>query len=169
MGALSDLKKGLTNILIATDGSKFSDAAIDACRHITADAEKAHFKIISVVEFPVMVAADTFVGATAECYDRIESEGHLAAKEFVEAAAARLRALFPQATLDLTTQTIDGSPVRVIVEEAESWAADLIVIGSHGYNFWSRALLGSVSGSIVQNAACSVLVVRIPKESEELE
>lgn len=157
------------NILIAVDGSKFSEAAVVACRQIVADAKNARFKIVSANEFPVMIAADPFGAATAGCYDRIESEGQQAAKRFVENAAAQLRALFPRATLDLTTQATSGSPVQVIVEEAEKWAADLIVIGSHGYGFWSRALLGSVSGSIVQNAACSVLVVRTPKESKELE
>jgi len=48
----------------------------------------------------------------------------------------------------------------VILDEAESWGADLIVLGSHGYNAWKRFLLGSVSQAVVSHAKCSVEVVR---------
>ena len=46
------------------------------------------------------------------------------------------------------------------IEEAQNWGADLIIVGSHGYGFWSRALLGSVSNAVINHAPCSVLVVR---------
>ena len=154
-------------VLLATDGSNFSEAAIDACRKIIAEPEKTSFKIISSVEFPMMPASDPFIGASAEYYDQVEQAGRSLAKEFVKQAAAQLRSLFPGVSLDITTKVLDGSPQRVIVEEAESWGANLIVIGSHGYGFWSRALLGSVSSAIVHHAACSVLVVRKAKDSNE--
>ncbi len=153
-------------ILISTDGSKFSEAAIDACREIVVDAEKTSFKIISAVEFPQMIAADPFVGASADFYDQIETQGHALAKGFLEESAARLRGLFPDCTLDISTEILDGAPARVIVEEAEKWSADLIVTGSHGYGFWNRAMLGSVSGAILHHAPCSVLVVRTKQNLE---
>jgi nucleotide-binding universal stress UspA family protein len=49
----------------------------------------------------------------------------------------------------------------VILEEAERWDADLIVLGSHGYGLWQRFLLGSVSQAVVSHARCSVEVVRL--------
>jgi nucleotide-binding universal stress UspA family protein len=61
---------------------------------------------------------------------------------------------------NVSEEVISGSPQRAIVERAKEWGADLIVLGSHGYGFWSRALLGSVSTSVVNHAPCSVLVVR---------
>jgi len=154
-------------ILIATDGSDFSKAAIDACRKIVFDPENTNFKIISAVEYPLMTAADPFIGGSADCYDRIEQAGCALAKQYLEESAARLRSLFPDKSLNLTIEVIDGSPARVIVEQAESWSADLIVIGSHGDGFWSRALLGSVSTSILHHAPCSVLVVRASRNSIE--
>jgi hypothetical protein len=54
----------------------------------------------------------------------------------------------------------------VILDEAERWGADLIVVGSHGYRAWERFLLGSVSQAVVSHAKCSVAVVRCrPAES----
>jgi nucleotide-binding universal stress UspA family protein len=55
-----------------------------------------------------------------------------------------------------------GSPRPVILDEAESWGADLIVLGSHGYSAWKRLFLGSVSQAVVSHAKCSVEVVRCP-------
>lgn len=59
-----------------------------------------------------------------------------------------------------------GSPKRVILEEAERWGADLIMVGSHGYGFWNRLLLGSVSQAITTHANCSVEIVRAPGLAE---
>lgn len=146
-------------ILIATDGSDFSKAAIDECRNVVAAPENASFKIVSAVEHPAPPAAE-IVMVSAEYYDRLGQAGHERAKDHLEQAAARLRSLFPNVALDLTTEVIDGSPTRVVVEKAQEWGADLIVVGTHGYGFWSRALLGSVSNSIVHHAPCSVLVAR---------
>lgn len=70
-------------ILLATDGSNFSKAAIDACRKIIADPENTSFKIISSVEFPTMPASDPFIGASADYYDRVEQAGNSQAKKFV--------------------------------------------------------------------------------------
>ncbi|MDY0301101.1 MAG: universal stress protein [Trichlorobacter sp.] len=47
-----------------------------------------------------------------------------------------------------------------IIEDAEQWEADLIVIGSHGYGIVKHFLLGSVSLAVALNAHCSVEIVR---------
>ena len=147
-------------ILIATDGSDHSKAAIDALANVVANPETTAFKIVSSVEFPAMLPSDPFVGVSAEYYDRIEKAGHGQANEAVEHAETQIRSLFPNHALDITAEVISGSPQRVLVEKAAEWGADLIVVGSHGYGFWSRVMLGSVSNSVVHHAPCSVLVVR---------
>jgi nucleotide-binding universal stress UspA family protein len=61
-----------------------------------------------------------------------------------------------------------GDPRSVIVDEAQAWQADLIVLGSHGYTGIKKWLLGSVAQSVVSHAPCSVEVVRgrVEKENE---
>ncbi len=54
----------------------------------------------------------------------------------------------------------NGDPRSVIVDEAKDWGADLIIVGSRGYSGIKRMLLGSVAQSVVNNAPCSVEVVR---------
>ena len=55
---------------------------------------------------------------------------------------------------------LPGPPRTLILDEAENWRPDLIVLGSHGYRTWERFLLGSVSQAVVSHAKCSVEVVR---------
>ena len=59
---------------------------------------------------------------------------------------------------------LEGSPKQAIVEEAERWGADLVVVGSHGRGFWGRLLLGSVSHAVAARANCPVLIVRPPED-----
>lgn len=146
-------------ILLATDCSDFSKAAVEACRNIIADPKSASVKIISAVERPMPIAAEPFA-ISAEYYNEIEKAGSEQAKGCVEQAEREVRSMFPDVSLNLTAEVIDGSPQQVIVGEAENWGADLIVIGSHGYGFWSRVLLGSVSNAVVHHAPCLVLVVK---------
>jgi len=64
------------------------------------------------------------------------------------------------ADISAETAVREGDPRSAIVDEADEWGADLVVIGSHGRTGVTRWLLGSVAGAIVSHAPCSVEVVR---------
>ncbi|TKV95980.1 hypothetical protein SEVIR_9G399100v4 [Setaria viridis] len=55
-----------------------------------------------------------------------------------------------------------GDPRDVICGAAEKAGADMLVMGSHGYGFLQRALMGSVTNHRVQNCKCPVVVVKRP-------
>jgi nucleotide-binding universal stress UspA family protein len=93
-----------------------------------------------------------------------EEEERERAREVLDRAAERIHpAASSNGHLKVTTEILDGSAKRVIVEEAERWGADLIVVGSHGYRSWERMLMGSVSQAVAMHAECSVEIVRQPK------
>jgi nucleotide-binding universal stress UspA family protein len=54
----------------------------------------------------------------------------------------------------------EGYPASVIVDEAESRGADLIVIGTRGLSGLKHLLLGSIAERVVQKAPCAVLTVK---------
>ena len=64
--------------------------------------------------------------------------------------------------MSVTGDVLTGPPREAILDEADRWKADLIVMGSHGYGVWQRFLLGSVSRAIVSHAKCSVEIVHFP-------
>src|SRR6185503_356574 len=55
-------------------------------------------------------------------------------------------------------RVLRGDPAKELLRQMAESDPDLIVAGSHGLNFLSRLLLGSVSTRLIRNANCSVLV-----------
>jgi nucleotide-binding universal stress UspA family protein len=53
-----------------------------------------------------------------------------------------------------------GDAAAEIVDEASSWNADLVVLGSRGLTGLSRLLLGSVARNVLQGTQSSILIVR---------
>ena len=77
--------------------------------------------------------------------------------------------LFATLALQVRVETCveKGDPRDVICGAAEKGGADLLVMGSHGYGFLQRALLGSVSNHCVQNCKCPVVVVKRPDSKQQ--
>lgn len=145
-------------ILLAVDGSEFSERATKAVAEGTW-APGSAVKIIFVIEPICLPAADGMVIAP-QYYTEAENIRREQARRSLDAAASQIRARVAGATLAVETEVMAGSPRRAIVDAAQEWGADLIVVGSHGYGFWSRALLGSVSQAVASHAKCSVLIAR---------
>jgi len=152
-------------ILLAIDGSPCSETAVaEVARRPW--PEDSQLRVVSVVEPPGALTAEPYMG-TGGYFEEVERLKKQQAGEVLARAAELLRAGAGTAQLGIATETLTGSPKRTIVEEAESWGADLIVVGSHGYHTWERMLLGSVSQSVAAHALCSVLIVRCKGKNSE--
>lgn len=77
-----------------------------------------------------------------------------------EERVANGRALATAAGVARTvTHAVAGDPADVLLDAAESFGADLIVVGSRGLTRSAHALLGSVASSVAHHAPCDVLIV----------
>lgn len=81
---------------------------------------------------------------TSQCLDMLRSRT-------AEANAAGVNAEFTQ---------LPGSPGKTICELAQSWGADLIVMGRRGRSGFTELILGSVSNYVLHHAPCSVLTLQ---------
>jgi nucleotide-binding universal stress UspA family protein len=146
-------------ILLATDGSEYSEAAVDeiAQRPFPKGSE---VQILSVFELPTFPIAVPWAGVDFD--DKIQKQAQAQARKAVKAAERKLRAGKEGAKLKAATKVAGGSPKQAILDEAEAFKADLIVLGSHGGGRIERFLLGSVSLAVVTHAKCSVEIVRRP-------
>ena len=61
--------------------------------------------------------------------------------------------------LVVAAKIIERNPVEAIVDLAQQWPADLIVMGTHGRAGFERLLLGSVAEKVLRKAPCPVLTV----------
>ncbi len=143
-------------ILVATDGSECSTFAVKEFCRLFPKRSDFQVKVVSAYEEQFVIAAEPF-SVPAEHYQQMADAVKKQAGHFAAAAAETFRAC--GGDLDLTIKVLGGQPEEEIVELAEKWGADLIVVGSHGRGFFGR-MLGSVSDAVVHHAPCSVLVVR---------
>lgn len=68
-----------------------------------------------------------------------------------------------RADLKIIGEVIEGSASSMINKTAKEWGADLIVIGSHGDTGIRKTGIGSVAAAVVNEAPCSVEVVKLHK------
>lgn len=145
-------------ILLAIDGSPSSKAAVTEIAS-KPWPEGTEVKILSAVKVAIPYIPDPLLLLETANLKLRESEFNRLTIA-VEQAADQLRESESGNRLKIETEILDGSPKEVIVDEAEAWGADLIVVGSHGYGNIKRFLLGSVSQAVATHAPCSVQIVR---------
>jgi nucleotide-binding universal stress UspA family protein len=141
-------------LLIAIDGSEFSQAALSSviARPWNAGTE---VKVLHVVEPPSLLIGRE-MGAYDPEFEMVWKALREQARDLVEKAATKLRA----AGFKVETELVEGDPKSQILDAANEWRADMVVLGSHGWSGLDRFLMGSVSEGVVRHAHCSVEIVR---------
>ena len=139
-----------TRILVATDGSREAQLALTTAADL-AKSTDSELHVLHVGELPLVYHPERHAYRTL--YEEHERE----AQQLLEAQVERIDgsgATVAQAHLRM------GRADEEIVELAQSIDAGLIVIGSRGQGRLRRALVGSVSESVVRHAHCPVTIVR---------
>lgn len=133
------------NILIATDGSKYSDNALDEAISL-AKYYKGALHIVNVVSI-----SDEFQTVVPEAADKIiDSATHYLTELKSEAERAGVNA---------EIYVREGEPYKVIVELASNVKAGIIIMGSHGRTGLIKIFMGSVTSRVIGHAPCPVMVV----------
>lgn len=145
-------------IILATDGTKHGEAAAQAIRRFALTGNDS-VHIVTIVDMAVPLGIDVYSGYLPDTAE-IEKAARDHAEKVIVSTVEMLKAEFEKDPPAISSDVLFGSPDSRIVETAEEMKADMIVLGSHGYNRWERLLLGSVSDSVVHHAHCSVLIVR---------
>lgn len=143
------------NILLAVDGSRFSDTASERAIQI-ADRCAAKLAIISVIPAGVQAGLAPDTGYTPQQLALISREIFGAAEQQVSKVAAAAA----QQGIQAETTMLGGNPYEIIVETAVKRQSDLIVIGSHGRTGLQRLIMGSVAERVVALSPSAVLVVK---------
>jgi len=142
-------------ILVAIDDSNFSEAAASSVIALL-KANGTEIRLLHVLEpFPVALAEQM---GSKDCPDFAVAGLKLRdqAKKYLEATEDKLRC----AGFETSYSLEEGDAREKILDYAECWAADLIVVGSHGRKGINRFLMGSVSEAMARYARCSVQIVR---------
>jgi len=145
-------------VVLGTDGSQTAAQAADWLRERFPLPGMCPVHLVSVV-MPMNAASAsrmTLVSGMADLFVTLGQQEQDAAREHLDA----LVGAFQTAGRPVTTEVRADDPAGGLLAVAEERGADLLVVGSRGYNGLDRFLLGSVSEKALRHAACSVLVVR---------
>lgn len=138
-------------ILIAVDNSTCSEKAAKTGYEM---AKKFNSKIalLNIIEpAPTTVNPDyTLAPVFMEMYDNSDENSHLLLKEIEKKFAKGVSTTY-LSTIDTATHGI--------IQQAEEWGAELIVIGTHGRSGLYHFLMGSVAEHVARKSACPVLIV----------
>ena len=143
-------------IVLAVDGSKFSEAAVQAVIE-QARPQDTEIQVLHIVEPPSLLVAREMGG-----YDRALDAVWEGETKQAEALVTKVADQLRSKGLKVTTKVEQGDPKSGIIDAASKWRAELIIIGSHGRKGLDRFLMGSVAESVARHAPCSVEIVRIP-------
>jgi nucleotide-binding universal stress UspA family protein len=143
-----------TTILLATDGSEEGKMATQAATELSRETgSEVHVvyvlpspaQLIGHHLYPDDVRESLIGGAERDAETFLKEQADQIGSDGGKVAETHLRS---------------GDPDKEILRTAEALGVGLIVIGSRGLGALSRALMGSVSDSVVRHAHCPVLVLR---------
>jgi nucleotide-binding universal stress UspA family protein len=140
------------NILVPHDLSEGADEALDyACELAGRFGARVH--LLNVIGVPALGVPELGVALASSVIDQLVRDNQNA----LDRVADRKRG-----TVDIGDVMLRTGDARDIINQtAKELDVDLIVMSTHGRRGVSRALLGSVTESVVRSAPCPVLTVRV--------
>lgn len=137
---------GWKEILLTTDGSKYSRAAMEKAAEL-AKSYEGKLKVVSIVD-----VTDEFQTEAPDAVEKLIGE----AKGFVNDVKKNAEAQ----GLKIETFVKEGETYRIIADMAMQNNSNVIVMGSYGRTGIRRLLMGSVTEKVIGYSPCPVLIVK---------
>lgn len=148
------------HILVPVDGSSTSDLAVREAIKMAKDQQQTQLHFVHVIE-------EARVFWYSEGYFDISSL-QASLREAGKNILSKAEAQAQQAGIASQAKLLDADgerTARVIVEEAQNWPADVIVMGTHGRRGFDHLIFGSVAEGVVRIAPMPILLIREAKKT----
>lgn len=147
----------MQRILCPIDFSDFSRRALD---HAVAIA-KWYESTLTLLHVPALVPVAVYPAGSGALPMAVLT---LENRDTLRAAVQRFAEEEVGTGIPIDVDIAEGSPALEILNKAETLAADLVVMGTHGRSGFDRLLLGSITEKVLRKARCPVLTVprRVP-------
>ncbi len=145
-------------ILVGYDGSKAADRALQGLAHAGLPARAEAWVMAAVAPWPEAASEAWAWGQYGAYAGEIMEDAIKGAQGLADKAVRKLRAGFPAWKVEGGTSV--GSPAQVLLDKADDWKPDLIVVGSHGRSGLGRLVLGSVSLRVLHHGKTDVRISR---------
>lgn len=144
-------------ILVPVDHSDTSAAALQEAKRL-ANEQHAVVRLVHVIDLAQFAwSANEFLDVP-----QLQASLRQGGQALLDSHAAELRELGLTVEVELL-EIWGGLIARSLVDEAEKWKAELLVMGTHGYGGLTHLLLGSVAEGVLRITKTPVLLVRAPE------
>jgi universal stress protein A len=143
------------NILVPTDFSKYSDAALKKAVDI-ATGNDTNIYLLHVIDEQIRQCAVDYC-LSIEVVTKLEKDSVKASRDRLKKEA---EAIIKSKKLKVIFDVKNGVPSEVILSEQKAKKIDLIIIASHGKTGILKQLMGSVADKVIKGAKCPVIVVK---------
>jgi len=141
----------MDKIIVAVDLSDLASAAVESAAKMAA-AFKSKVRILHV-EVPVPTYIGNEIVQPVLPIDD-EEENNRISKDL-----ASMAEYLQKKGIEAEFELVKGPVVESIIEKAESYNADLIILGAHNHGFLYRAFIGSVCTGVVKHSPCAVMII----------
>lgn len=143
-------------ILVAVDGSDTSTIALTEALAL-ANVHQSQVRVVHVVDAAALFVSDNYYADTGKLEAAmIESGKQILAEALVASEKAGCKA----ETRLVENDNMNARIADLIVQEAKSWPAELMVVGTHGRRGLSHLFMGSVAEGVLRAAPVPVLLIR---------
>ena len=146
----------MPHIVLATDGSPFSDAA---ARFLANGKLLQPGFTVHVIHVSPDVTGQVRAFVSKETIEAWHNEAS-------EKATTSVCAILEAANIPFERHALHGYPPEKILGYAKSISADAIVMGTHGRGSFFDAVIGSVAGRVLAQADCPVVMVKAGKDGQ---
>jgi nucleotide-binding universal stress UspA family protein len=141
------------NILVPLAWSKMAESILDHVADL-ARMDQAKVILLQVEEAPLLLGRDEVIDINA--YKKHLKKKKKRVKSYLLNLAENLR----ENGIEAHCKIGYGSVIKSIMKIAEEEKADLIAIATHGFDWLSKSVFGSVTAGLVQKAHCPMLITR---------
>lgn len=149
--------KGFRRILVAVEFLPSAHRVIEAaCGVAGAAGAASSLRLLHVVEWVPSVVEGAMAG-----YGSAKSlrDLHVDSERQLKGYADECRALLGGLAADVTTEVVEGALAGTVLDVAEEWQADLVVIGASRGGGIASFHPGGAVDRLLRRARCPVLVV----------
>jgi nucleotide-binding universal stress UspA family protein len=152
-------------ILVALDSTKASDYVFQKALSI-AQSDQAALMLLHVLSgeekgspnIPLSPILDYYPQASNKATENYQEQWRTFEKKCLDQLKGYRDKASALGVISEVNQQF-GSPGLAVCAVAQTWGADLIVMGSRGHSLLHQLVLGSVSNYVLHHAPCSVLIV----------
>lgn len=156
------------HVLVPTDGSENAERAVRFSAQVADRRQQAEVTVVyvhlRVTHAPLgasVLTPENPVELSPAFVEEVKSAELAHAEEIVNRAVAEIRGLVTSPDVSVSGRVVEHTRVdEGILQAAEDTHADIIVVGTRGLSPLRSAIMGSVSHSLIEKAACPVLIVK---------